>query len=61
MTVSVTGGAGFVFAVVGAADVFGAGVLCADGACVEGAFVCATLWVCPGVVLDFDSAFAVIL
>ena len=60
MTVPVAGGAGFVFVVVGA-DVLGAGVLCADGVCVEDGFVWATLWVCPGVVLDFDGAFAVTL
>src|SRR5580704_15958275 len=61
-TVPVAGGAaGVVFAVVGAADVFGAELLCVDGDCVEGGFVCAKLWVCPGVLPGFDGAFAVTL
>jgi hypothetical protein len=61
-TVPVAGGVtGVAFAVVGAADVFGAGVLCVDGDCVGDRFVCAKLWVCHCEFAGFDGAFAVTL
>ena len=61
MTVSVAGGAEFVFAVVGATEALGAGVLGVDVDCVKGVLFCDTLWVCAGGLADIGGAFAVTL